>query len=225
MTDRILRHAQRAVAPEPQPSMTPRYAVSQACVGMGKGNLITGLIVDHLQKYFSTAAGIEFEELRRHLWSPSEATGIVIAPVTAWTPETGTSRPAVLVRRNKFTKQRVTIGNRRQMQPANRQGFPHYTVVWGGTFTIFSLSTAALATEILATAVQRELLQFGPPLARSTGLMQFDVLDIDGIRALEEARQTFFVPVNVFVAYSESWIITDQSPPLRKISIDALLQR
>lgn len=208
------------------PSMTPVENISQVCSGMGKGNLITGVLVDLMRKHFSTASNIEYAELRRNVWSPNDDTGILISPVTAWTPKLANQRPAVLVRRNKLTKQRVTIGDQRQMQPQNWQGFPHYTVVWGAVYTIFCLSSsAALQAEILATEVARELVQFHQVLIKDLGLMALDVTDIDEIRLLEGSRQTFFVPVNVFIAYSESWIVTSQAPPLRKFSTDALLHR
>lgn len=207
----------------PPPSLT-LPTLDAACDAIGKGNVLTGAFVDFAQKQFMVEENILYSELRRCVWTPEDDSKILIAPATSWLPKKTMQRPGVLFRRNKFETQRVSINHQRQSPNATPTGDPHYSIVWGGTFTIFCLSGQPLQAEILGTEIAKKFLGFHEVLQRDLHLLRLDVVDIDGIGILEEHKQTFVVPVNLFVAFSESWFVHKQAPPLRKISMRALLQ-
>ena len=212
---------------ETDPLLPPRMTVptiDSVCSGMGKGGLVSGFLIDVLRKHFSTPANIEFDELRRGVWSAGETTDIVIQSALEWEPTTSGHRSAVLVRRNKLKTVRVSIGNRVHNE-ATPEGFPKYTLVLAGTYTIFCLAGKPLQAEILASEVFREMVRFKEQLMKTVKLLDFNVEELDGPGLLEETKQHFVVPVNLFVAFSESWIVTSNALPLRKISVNALLQQ
>ena len=64
---------------------------------------------------------------------------------------------------------------------------------------------------------------FGPVIQRTLRLHRFSVTEVGAIAELEEATENFVVPVTVGYAYEQNWLIRQQAPTLRSVSLSTLL--
>ena len=131
-------------------------------------------------------------------------------------------RPAVILKRNTYQNQRIAIDDRHQ--PTRRdQGDRHYSTLWLGSHSLFCIGGSGAQVELLATEVQRELTEFGPLIREKMQLHRFSVIEVGAIAELEEATENFVVPVNVGYAYQERWVLRQQAPVLKHISLSMIL--
>lgn len=73
--------------------------------------LITGALIDIIQRNFSDARNIQAPEIRDKLWSPGKDTNILIATVHKWNEELVELRPAVIIKKNAMKNVRVSVGD------------------------------------------------------------------------------------------------------------------
>jgi hypothetical protein len=198
--------------------------LSSLCSMMNRPIVMTGLFRDVLIRHFSSDTHIEEPDLKHLIWKPGEDTGILIESVHRWRPETTERRPAIIVKRNAYQNERRGIGDRRMGPIVDQEGSDHYVTFWKGSHTLFCIGGTGAQAEILSTEVQRELTEFGPELARTLGLMRFQVTEIGAVGELEEAQENFVVPVTVGYAYEERWITKLQGPRLNTVSLSLIKQ-
>jgi hypothetical protein len=206
---------------------TPQFlgtTLSSICALLPRPLVMTGLFRDWMIRHFADPAVIEDSSLRRLIWKPGQETAILIESIHRWRPELTEKRPAVLVKRNAYSNLRVGVGDRRQGPPADGYGDPHYATYWVGSHTLFCLGGTGAEAELLSTEVQRELTEFGPFVARSVGLMRWQVLEIGQVQQVEEATENFVVPVTVGYTYEQRWVIHQQAPRLKRVSLSMLLE-
>jgi len=209
-----------------QPTAPPQFIgpqFSHLCSLLPRPLLMTGVFRDLLLRHFANREQIETPELQRLIWQQGEQTNILIEAIHRWVPELTEHRPGVIIKRNAYANHRFGIGDRLQTPSADRYGDPHYATFWVGSHTLFCLGGSGAQAELLATEVQRELTEFGPAILKSLGLHRFQVTEVGAIAELEEATENFVVPVTVGYAYEQRWLIRQQAPTLRTISLSTIL--
>jgi hypothetical protein len=194
--------------------------VSSLCERGWRPLLMTGFLRDMLTRHFSSEGQIEYEDLRRYIWQPNQASGILIETVYRYVPEETEKRPAVLIARNDMTSNRIMLGD---LSGQTGQGDGEYTITWIGSHTLFCIHSTGAGSEILSSEVARELAEFAPVIREDLGLLKFQVLEVGAISALEEARQNFVVPVTIGWAYTENWVLKADALPLRRVPVSIIL--
>ena len=207
--------------PDPQPGVQviPEL-ISNLCAKGWRPIMLTGMLRDLLIKHFQPRL-IEDTDLRSLIWREDEKqTKILIESIHRWRGEMVEFRPAILVKRNTYQNQRLGIGDR--VGPDGR-GQVRYSTFWVGSHTVFCIHGTGAGVEILATEVQRELTEFAPVVRQDLGLKKWSVTEVGAIAEVEEARESFVVPITVGWAYEENWTLELESPKLRRISLSTLL--
>ncbi len=182
--------------------------------------LITGLCRDLLACHFRAPLNLEQKDLRQYVWREDERTGILIESIYRWRGAIVEKRPALIIKRNNYHNLRAGIADFRGF---DRQGFAVYSTFWVGSHTVFCIHTSGAGADILATEVQRELTQFHPIMVQYLGLMKWGVTEVASVVEVEEAKESFAVPITVGWAYEESWRLKKESLTLRRIPLSILL--
>lgn len=201
------------------PRATDGVQISSLCEMGLQPILITGLLRDLLIRHFQEG-NIESKDLQRYVWRNDLTTGILIESIHRWRGDLAEKRPAILIKRNQYSNTRMTIGDQAgEDQWGNRQ----YATWWTGSHTLFCIHASGASAEILATEVQREITQFAPVLLQTIGLFRLMVTDVGPISEIEEAKESFVIPVNVAWAYQETWKVKVDSLRIRGIQLNSLL--
>lgn len=208
----------------PTPNQYTGKDLDSICSLLNRPIVLTGVLRDMLTRHFLDANTIEESDLKHLIWRGDDQTGILIESIHRWRPEVTELRPAVIIKRNACQNQRIGIGDRDQGPPADGFGHPHYSTYWTGSHTLFCIGGTGAQAELLGTEVQRELTQFGPLLSRALGLHRFQVMQIGPVAEIEEAQESFTVPVTVGYTYEERWTIKQEAPLLSNISLSKILE-
>lgn len=200
-------------------NMTVR--VSSLCERGWRPLLVAGMIVDQLRKHFGDRSQIESPDLLQYLWKDSEKTSILIESVYRWRGDVADLRPAVLIGRNAYQSQRISLFDLTDIN--ERQGTRDFTKMIVGSHTLFCIHGSGAGADILATEVADELTGFGPVIREYLGLDKFDVTEVGAISEVEEAREHYVVPVTVGWAYQQNWRVRTESLPLRRFPLSVLL--
>lgn len=182
--------------------------------------MITGLVRNLLINHFSTPLQIEEPDLRHLVWREDERTGILIESIHRWRGTLVEKRPAVIIKLN--ARQNVRLGIQ-DSAGADEQGNRKYQTFWVGSHTLFCIHGSGASAEILATEVQRELTQWHPVIVESLGLYQWQVTEVGAIAEVEEAKESFVIPVTVAWNYTEMWTVSPEALKLRSVPLTILL--
>lgn len=201
------------------PRATDGVQISSLCEMGLQPIMITGFLRDLLIRHFQEG-NIESKDLQRYVWRDDLTTGILIESIHRWRGDLAEKRPAILIKRNQYSNTRMTIGDQAgEDQQGNRQ----YATWWTGSHTLFCIHASGASAEILATEVQREITQFAPVLIQTLGLFRLMVTDVGAISEIEEAKESFAIPVNVAWSYQELWKIKTESLRIRNIVLNELI--
>ncbi len=193
--------------------------ISNLCAKGWRPLMLTGLLRDLLTRHFQ-AKLVEDTDLRGLIWRPDEKTDILIESIHRWRGELTEKRPAILLKRNTYQNQRFGIADR---VGADERGMIRYSTFWVGSHTVFCIHGTGAGVEILATEVQRELTEFADEVRQALGLKKWSVTEVGAIAEVEEARESFVVPITVGWAYEQTWTLERESPKLRRITLSTLL--
>lgn len=182
--------------------------------------MITGLLRDLLVRHFASPTTIEEDDLRHLVWREDQRTGILIESIHRWRGDLVEKRPAVIIKPN--GRQNVRWGIQ-DYAGADGQGNKLYQTFWVGSHTLFCIHGSGASAEILATEVQRELTEFHPVITQYLKLYAWQVTEVGGIAELEEAKESFVVPVTVAWNFSELWKVSLEALKLRKIPLGIML--
>ena len=178
--------------------------------------LMTGILRTLLTEHFAQSGNIEQVPLQDFLWQAGDTSKILIESSTRWTPTKTASRPAVILKRNAWQVEKLSIGDR--FQGGSPDGFVRYAKLMVGSHTLFCMMPReGAAAEILAAEVYRELMGFAPVWRKALNLMRLDVVQIDQVYVIPEADETFVVPITIAYAAVEIWRIEQQVPVLQEI--------
>ena len=195
-------------------------APSALCSQGWRTLMITGLLRDLLVRHFSVPLHVEEPDLRHLVWREDERTGILIESINRWRGELVEKRPAVIIKPNGRQNIRWGIQN---SAGADEQGNRLFQTFWAGSHTLFCIHGSGASTEILATEVQRELTQFEYLMVQYLGLYSWQVTEVGGVAEVEEARESFVIPITVGWTYSEMWKLSEEALKLRKVPLSVLL--
>ncbi len=206
--------------PPPAPRQVIPDLISNLCTKGWRPIMLTGLLRDLLVTHFQPRL-IEDADLRDLIWREDAAeTKILIESVYRWRGDLTGFRPAILLKRNAYRNYRLGIGDR---IGADGRGMVSYSTFWVGSHTVFCLHESGAGVEILSTEVQRELTEFAPEVRKALGLKKWSVTEVGDIAEVEEARESFVVPITVGWAYEQNWTLEQESPKLRRIALNTLL--
>jgi hypothetical protein len=183
---------------------------------------MTGFFREWFINHFANADNIEARELRGKLWKAIASTDIVIESITQWRPDLTQKRLAIIIKRNDWQVQRITIGDRLHGNipfSGNRE----HSVLVTGSHTFFCLAGRGTEAEILAAEVYREMMQFGPVIRDELDLKRFVVVSVGSLFELEESKENFGVPVTVSYVADESWQLVPQSVVLKSIVLSKFI--
>lgn len=185
--------------------------------------LMTGIFREILVRHFADPSFIATPELAHLVWKTGETSPILIESVHRWVPASTERRPAVIVKRNAYSNRRVGIGDRLMMPLLSSNGAAHYATFWVGSHTLFCIGGSGAQAELLGAEVQRELHHFAPVFQRALNLHKLQVVDVGGVSEVEEAQENFVVPITIGYAFEDLWVIRQESPTLRRISLSYIL--
>lgn len=182
--------------------------------------ILTGALRDILIRHFYEENRIEHPELKRLLWRGVEPTNILIESHHRWTPQQTQTRPAIIIRRNEESNQRLGIDDRHQLPGPDLYGVEHYSTFWVGSHTLFCIGGSGIQSEFLAAEVKLELSRFAPILRPALHLHRFQVVKVGPSKPLKEWRDSWVVPVTVGYAYEDRWRLEPQTPKLARVSLN-----
>lgn len=182
--------------------------------------MITGLIRDMLIRHFTEPLSIEEPDLRHLVWREDERTGILIESIGRWRGNLVEKRPAIIIKAN--GRQNIRWGIQ-DYAGADGQGNRQYQTFWAGSHTLFCIHGSGASAEILAAEVQREMLQWHPVIVQYLGLYSWQVTEVGTASEIEEARESFAIPVTIGWTYTEMWKLSLESLKLRKVPLRILL--
>lgn len=198
--------------------------ISSLCSLLPRPLIMTGIFREILVRHFYTQTNIETPELQHLLWKSGEQTNILIESIYRWRPELTEHRPAVILKRNTCRNRRLGIEDRLQAPPSDQWGGVHFSTFWVGSHTLFCIGGSGAQAELLATEVVREIHHFHPVIRRAAILHKLSVTEIGEVAELEEASENFVVPVVVGYGYEDRWVIRQEAPTLRGISLSYILE-
>lgn len=195
---------------------------SNWCSIAPRPHLMTGFFREWFINHFANSDNIEAKELRGKLWKVVPSTDIVIESITQWRPDLTQKRLAIIIKRNEWQVQRVSIGDTLHGSGAF-SGIKEYSVLLAGSHTFFCLAGKGTEAEILAAEVYRDLMQFGPIIRDELGLNRLVVVSVGALFELEESKENFGVPITVSYIANESWRLVPQAPVLKSIVLSKFI--
>lgn len=211
--------SQTSPAPSGRHKLTPITASALCSMGW-RPVMITGLIRDMLIRHFKQPMNVEEPDLRHLVWREDERTGILIESITRWRGDLVEKRPAIIVKPNGRQNLRLGIGD---VAGVTGQGHVLHQTFWTGSHTLFCIHGSGASVDILATEVQRELTQFARSVIQYLNLYNWQVTEVGPVAEVEEARESFVIPITLGWAYGEQWQVELESLKLRKIPLSVLL--
>lgn len=186
---------------------------------------LSGWIRQWLIAHFVDANNIYEPVLQKRLWvgdavtgQTADNTGIIIETISNWLPRTTETRPAIILKRHELNILRQGVGDNRLQ--GNSVGRKLYSILYTGSHTAYCIARTDGECEILASEVNRELLQFGPIVREELGLVRVALVGLGELAKLEEASENFVIPVTISYAFWDSWeITTDDSSPLSRVDL------
>lgn len=208
-----------ALYPEGSVTENRVSSVSALCSFGVRPRAVTGMIRQILVQHFCDPDNLEDAGLRArfkagHGWRNDEHTGILIESNTRWRPELTEKRPAIIIKRNDWQWQRVTIGD--QAGDDWRDGFMQFLGFWLGTSTLFALAQEGGEAETLGAEVSRVLLHCGALIVHELSLHRFVPVSVGAVHRVKEATQNYAVPVTFAYAAEEAWELQPLAPRLKR---------
>lgn len=187
-------------------------SLAELCHLMPRPQLVTGILVQWMRLHFFSAANIEHPMLREALWTNDlTTTKIAIDSVFKWDPAHTEARPGIFIKRGAWKILRYGIDDRKMVGVNAGDCTRQYNCMSQGSHTLFCIAGESAETEILATEVYRELMEFGVVARDVFGFLRFVVSDIGEPSILEEATENFVVPVVVSYGAQDVWTICPPS--------------
>jgi hypothetical protein len=198
------------------PTIDTRIFAGMCSPGM-RPLALTQLFRLWLTHHFEAVGRLENDDpsgpIARMVWQPNPATGIAIVPNWAWQPDLTERRPAVVIVRNDLERARLGINDKMQGMVGGT-GDDRYENMWTGSHTLNCIGGDGAEAELLAAEVGREINQFAPVVRVALDLLRITVKTLGQVAQLPDSRVNWVVPIAVTYAYTERWVVRQQSPPL-----------
>ncbi len=220
--------------PTRDPTLVDLTEFSSLCSTGHTPNIVTGAFLRFFMEHFADPDKIENAALRDNIYAvdPDDTTegvaekGVLIDPIYKWNPRDFSLRPAIYIKRNGMTPQRLgindamTVGLDRDAQ-GNIESYKgeYHVVGMQGSHSFFCIGRAGAEAEILASEVFREVQHFAPILRKDLKLARLTVAEYTEVSRLDEYDQHFVVAITVAWYYFEKWRLKPVAPWLKGISI------
>ena len=188
-----------------------------------RSGLMTGILLWWLRGHFFSAQTIEDPMLRSLLWTSDPTTsGLVVETSTRWVPKSTDQRPALVISRNELHPFSLGFGDDEEMGYLSPDGFRYFTGFSSGSHTVFAIATEPGACEHLAEETYRELRSFAPVMRPRLLLLRLKVAEKGKLHLLKEALGSYAVPITLAYSFQERWVIRQEVPILKQISLKML---
>lgn len=201
------------------PQIRGQQASSLCSLGM-RPHLMTGILRHYVGEHFATRGNTDDVALRDLLWRAKGVGNILIESITRWKPDELGMRPAVIIKRNDCRPERLFPDDQYGSTP---QADPTFLNLMHGSHTLFCISKSGEEAEILAAEVNQQLEGFAHLIRQNLSLARFVPAGLGQLFEIEEATESYAVPVNVAYAYQNSWTIHEHAPRLRHVELKASL--
>jgi len=182
--------------------------------------IVHGFLIEHLRRHFQDTANIQDPSIRQYLWKANvDRESIIIDSVARWNPAAASARPAILLRRNPWQVTHTGIGANLMHGSRTESGQDNFSIIMGGSHTIFCIARESGECEVLAAEVYLELLEFSAIIREKAELLRFQVTEIGQMQPIDEAREHFGIPITVAYAHNHSWKVIHQKPVLNTVDL------
>ncbi len=147
-------------------------------------------------------------------WKSDTSTGLYIESITRWRSELAENRPGLVIKRNAWRWERVTIGS--QAGSEYVEGKRQFHGFWYGSHTIFALADKAAEAELLANETVAMLLQYSPLVTEQMELHRFIPVEIGALAQVEESTKNYAVPITFAYVAEENWILETHAPRVKR---------
>lgn len=220
-------------------SVNPAFTSSSLWTPTKMGTVpywVTGYFLRFLAWKFSALENLIDPALRvpEFLWKPDDTVnesmtkGILLTTHTAWVPRDAQQRPAVVIKRNRFNVEpQVSLGDRYHT-PTLKIGEhdPNLTANLGqrqqlleisGSHTFFCIASSGAGAEALGGEIWSALSDYQLILREELGFHRLRTGGMEAASRLEEAAESWVVPVVVSYIYQRSTVINQLSPLLKRV--------
>lgn len=173
-----------------------------------------------LRNVFSDPSKFQHQELRSLMWNAKLKDSVIdIESLYNWKPDSTGRRPAVTVKRDNWTAQRLGINDEAQ-GGFEADGAGTFEKLWMGSHTIFAISTVPDESDLIAHEIQRYLDGFSSVIREELDMKRVTVAAIGELFEIKEYRQSYATPVTVAAAASDKWKVIMQAPLFNSTSLD-----
>lgn len=188
-------------------------------------HVVTGWLKIWLAGHFAIVDNLEDQNtdgpLPRMLYRGDGNQQLVIESIQRWMPKKTEIRPALIIKRRAWKRQQMGIGDR--LQGGDQDGKMRFETFWSGSHTVFCIANDGTECELLATETFRELNQHAPIVRQILSLNKLGVVEVGELAILEnEGRENFVIPITMAYVYSDTWIVSQEAPAFKGISLDML---
>jgi len=196
-------------------------AISSLCSFGMRPHAMTGFLRQLLMQHYADPENIEDAVQRTRFrevggWRATEQTGIYIESVTRGRSELTEKRPAILIKRNAWRWDRVTIGG--QAGADALEGIQYFHGFWYGSHTVFAIAGNPAEAELLGTETLGTLLRYSPLITEQMGLHRFIPVEIGELAVVEESTKNYAVPLSFAYVAEENWQLETHAPRLKRFT-------
>lgn len=182
-------------------------------------NLIDGIFRVWMIYHFSDPNRIVDNNLKDKIWNEDPTVSqITIEAHDVFKVELTENRPAIVIKRGKWTGIKLGIGDRR-MGELTGDGSELYVRAWQGYHTLFCIGGTPGEANILACEAFKDLNEFAQTVRRALDLKRLEVSEVGEYAILEESGKNYVVPITVGYVLEEAWITRQEAPFLKRLDL------
>ena len=157
--------------------------------------LLTGAFCRLIATHFSDADNIVIPVLKKNVYSDDQTkTKILIQPHYKWETAIELLRPAVIIKRETLTTQKIAIGD--GFGENLDEGLPKTKFI-NCAHTVYCLSEQGGSSEILGEEVFQMLLEFAPAIREDFSLLSLEISSVGEVSKIKEFDEHFGVPITI----------------------------
>lgn len=203
------------VEPVPQPTWSDP---SEICKDGLSPYRIHGIMVQLMVMHFCRPELIYNPNIRDKIWTRDpRTTKIWITTISRWQPRAVGIRPAIIVKRQAFSQQRISIAD----QFFDVLDHPSFAREVQGKHQFLCVGRTGPEAEDVAFEVEEYLTTFSNVFVKEFGFVDFECIGTGDMTPLEEDKTNFVVPVGVTYKYVWQWTLVKVGPMWKTTEIRA----
>ena len=187
--------------------------------------VLTGFFRDFLADQWSRAENIINPVFKAYLWNETVTSGILIENTTRFRADLVEKLPAIMIKRNKFSTQKIGINDGLSRSLSN-SAYPTqigahnvHTTAIVGSHTLFCLGGTAAMADGIAMEVVHHVMELCPALRQQLQLAGCSLAEVGPVQKVKGSVERFGVPVTVAWYYLHSWDLYEESLPLQGVEL------